>query len=492
MNRRQLLRTLSISTAGLAFSSPGFSSKGRRPNILFIMSDDHALEAISCYGSYLKDYAKTPNIDRIGVEGMRFSNVCCNNSICSPSRASILTGQYSHKNGVTNLNGAINEESPWVSEELQKAGYQTSVFGKWHLRSTPKGFDEYHVTRGQGKWFDPTFDTPAGVKHIKGYCTDIYTDLAIEWLNGRDKEKPFSLMLHFKAPHHPYDYPERVKGLLRGVKIPEPENLYEDLKKTSPLLKHRREQQMDGENRKSAYYWRHVNDEEPPMEPASNHRERVAAAYQHMMHKYIRAVAVVDENVGRVLDYLEEHGIADNTVVMYTADQGYWLGQHGLYDKRLILEESLKMPFLVRYPKEVRAGATSDLLCSNVDFAETMLDYAGAPAPEAMQGRSLRELLRGERPDDWRKAVFYSYWSAAPDHWGVRTGRYTLVHLPRTDRIEFYDLKEDPGQMMNQANNPAYGNAIAQTERELQRLMREIDIRPHELPDGKGEAPLPR
>jgi len=407
MQRREFIRRAGLGTAGLALTPLGFAAR-RRPNILYIMADDHAQEAISCYGSYLKDYAKTPNIDRIAAEGIRFNNVCCNNSICSPSRASILTGQYSHKNGVTNLNGTIRESSPWVSVELQKAGYSTAVVGKWHLHPLPRGFDDYAVVKRQGQYFNPTFQTPAGAKHMTGYCSDVYADVALDWLRGRDPNKPFCLMLHFKAPHHPYDYPDRVKGFLRGVKIPEPSNLYEDVKKTSPLLKYRRPQQMDGpvrqNARQNAYYWRHVNDKEPPMAPASNHRERVAAAYQHMMHKYIRAVKVVDENVGRVLDYLDENGLAEDTVVIYTADQGYWLGQHGLYDKRLILEESLKMPFLVRYPREIKPGTQCDLLGSNVDFAETLLDWAGAPIPKTMQGRSLRPLCRGERPPDWRKA----------------------------------------------------------------------------------------
>ncbi len=478
LNRRTFLTGLGAAPALAADS---------RPNIVFIMSDDHALEAISSYGSYLKDFAKTPNIDRIANHGMRFNNVCSNNSICSPSRASILTGQYSHKNGVINLNMGINDDSPWVSEELKKAGYQTAVFGKWHLKSTPKGFDDYKVTQRQGKWFDPTFQTPGGVEQMEGYSSDVYTNVALDWLGRHEPDKPFALMLHFKAPHHSYEYPPRVKDLLRGVKIPEPDNLYEDLDQTSPLLKHRRFQQMDGPLQQHSYYWRHVDDTEPPMAPASNHRERVSAAYQHMMHKYIRCVTAVDQNVGRVLDYLDSQGLAENTLVIYTSDQGYWLGQHGLYDKRLILEESLKMPLLVRYPKQIEAGSTNDALCSNVDFAETMLDYAGARVPKAMQGRSLRPLLEGRRPADWRKSLFYAYWSAVPDHWGVRTERYTLVHFPKTDEIEFYDLKEDPTQMVNQANNPAYAAAIEQTERELQRLMREIDIQPGELPDGSGE-----
>jgi arylsulfatase A-like enzyme len=456
----------------------------KAPNIVYIMADDHAAEAISAYDSHLKDFAKTPNIDRIAAEGVRFDNFFCNNSICSPSRASILTGQYSHKNGVTNLNGTINDDSPWVSEELQRAGYQTAVFGKWHLKSMPKGFDNYKVTRGQGAWFDPHFYTPAGEERMKGYSSDVYTDVALDWLGRRNPDRPFSLMLHFKAPHHPYDYPERVGGLLAGVKIPEPASLYEDVEVTSPLLKYRRPARLHLPA-DSSYWRRHKDDEEPPMAPATTHREKVAAAYQHMMHKYIRCVTAVDQNVGRVLDYLDENGLAEDTVVIYTSDQGYWLGQHGLYDKRLILEESMRMPLLVRYPKEIAPGSRCELLGSNVDFAPTMLDYAGAETPAAMQGRSLRPLLQGKKPGDWRQAVFYAYWSAPPDHWGLRTERYTLVHFPKTREIEFYDLKEDPAQNVNQAKNPAYRSAIQRTEGMLEALMKKVDIKPEELPPGE-------
>ena len=389
-----------------------FAAKTRaadHPNIVFILSDDHALEAISCYGGLLKDHAKTPNIDRLAREGIRFTNVCCNNSICSPSRASILTGQYSHVNGVRGLNGTIAANAPWVSVELQRAGYQTAVFGKWHLGNTPKGFDDYGVTRKQGKYFHPTFSSPRGQKKYKGYSSDIYTDVALAWLKQRDREKPFALMLQFKAPHHPYDYPERHDKLLEGLTVPEPPTLYENIEKTSPLLKARLVQQMD---RNRSYYQRHKNDERPRMDPhdPSKPRERVRVAYQHMVKKYIRCVAAVDDNVGRVLAYLDTEGLAEKTLVVYTSDQGYWLGQHGLYDKRLILEESLKMPFIARLPSEIPAGRTCDAICSNVDFAPTLLDFAGATAPKTMQGRSMRPLAAGETPDDWRQSVFYPDW----------------------------------------------------------------------------------
>ena len=248
-----------------------------RPNILFIMSDDHASEAIGAYGSWLKKYCPTPTIDRLAAEGMRFTNVCCNNSICSPSRATILTGQYSHKNGVPSLNGAISEDSPQVAAELQKVGYQTAVFGKWHLTSQPKGFDTYKVTRGQGSWFNPVFFTKTGQWYGKkkkrervpgekheGYCSDVYTDQALQWLKARDAKKPFCMMLHFKAPHHSYEYPERWKDYLKDTLIPEPPSLHEDVEKTSPLLKGVHAWHMVDKN---GYFGRHENDEEPLMWP---------------------------------------------------------------------------------------------------------------------------------------------------------------------------------------------------------------------------------
>ncbi|MHC4146243.1 MAG: sulfatase family protein [Planctomycetota bacterium] len=459
-------------------------SPGARPNIIFIFADDHASEAISAYGSYLKDYARTPNIDRLAREGMLFRNCLCNNSICSPSRASVLTGQYSHKNGVRGLNGTINENSPWFSAELQKAGYQTAVVGKWHLKSWPKGFDRFWVTKGQGRYFNPTFYTkPDGGKVSEtGYSTDVYADYALRWLRQRDTEKPFLLCLHFKAPHHPYDYAQRHGKLLEGVKIPEPPNLYEDIAKTSPRLKNGRGQVMEDKSR-NGYYSRHVKDKVPPMPPhnANNRKARVAAAYQHMMLKYIRCITANDEAVGRVLDFLDDNNLSDSTIVVYTADQGYWLGQHGLYDKRLILEESLRMPLLVRYPGVVKAGSVSEKIAMNNDFGPTFLDYAGAAIPRAMQGVSLRPLLESKPPTDWRTDAFYCYWSR-PGHWGVRTERYTLAHFPRTDEFEFYDNQNDPWQMVNQANNPAYAEAVADCEQRLARLVREIDFSPGDYP----------
>jgi len=467
-----------------------------RPNILFIMSDDHASEAIGAYGSWLKKYCSTPTIDRLAAEGMRFTNVCCNNSICSPSRASILTGQYSHKNGVPSLNGSINEDSPQMAAELQKVGYQTGVFGKWHLTSQPKGFDTYKVTRGQGSWFDPVFFTKTGEWYGKkkkrervpgekheGYCSDVYTDQALQWLKARDARKPFCMMLHFKAPHHSYEYPERWKDYLKDTLIPEPPSLHEDVKKTSPLLKGVHTWHMVDKN---GYFGRHEKDEEPTMWPHDGSiRSKTSAAYQHMIHKYLRAVGAVDDNIKRVIDYLEKERIKDDTLIIYTSDQGYWLGQHGLYDKRLILEGSLKMPFIVRYPKEIKAGSVKEALCSNVDFAPTLLDMAGVAVPKAMQGFSLRPLLRGEKPAYWRKGIWYAYWATGHYHWGVRTQEHKLIRFAGTSDYEFYDLKKDPFEMNNLAGQTGYKRAVTEAGQLLEKLIKQVDIKPDQMPGAK-------
>lgn len=475
--------TLILLTA-LMFGLAMPSRAADRPNILFILSDDHAQEAIGAYGSWLKDFTRTPTLDRLAADGMRFDNLCVNNSICSPSRASILTGQYSHKNGVLNLGGSINATSPVFSEELKGGGYQTAVFGKWHLSSDPRGFDAWAITRGQGDYFDPNLETAAGLKKLKGYYADIYTDLSLDWLKQRDKTMPFALCVQFKGPHHPYDYPERHGKLLEGVTIPEPPTLHEDVEQTSPRLKALLPQQM---SRNTSYYDRHKNDKVPPMGPAgSDAKSQASASYQHMMHKYIRCVAAIDENIQRLLDQLAAEGITDDTLIVYTSDQGYWLGQHGLYDKRLILDESLKMPLIVRYPKLVKPGTVDTHLCSNVDFAPTLLEFAGTPVPAAMQGRSLWPLLRGESPTDWRQAIWYAYWSGPP-HYGIRTADSTLARFPGTDDIEFYDLKADPLQRGSVHADPAYATRIAEAQKLLTATMKEVDIQDVELPgNAKG------
>ena len=447
-------RLLSIPLCLLALLALGQAQAAKRPNILFMMSDDHAAEGIGAYGSWLKDYVHTPAIDRLAAEGMRFTNVCCNNSICSPSRASIISGQYSHVTGALNLGCELKPNAPSYIRDLTNSGYETCIVGKWHMKQFPRGTSDYAVTVGQGSYFNPTLHRPNGKREkYQGYYADRYTDWALKWLKQRDKTKPFYLSLHFKGPHEYFDYPERWAKLHEGVKIPEPPSLHEEITKTSPLLKGKHFSVMyDEEGPKSFYLVYEDFIGKQTDDPA----ERRSLAYQHLIHKYIRCVAAIDDNVKRVIDQLRAEGTLDNTLVIYTSDQGYWLGQHNMHDKRLILEESLKMPLIVRYPKEIKAGSVNTRLGMNIDFGPTMLDYAGVAIPSVMQGVSLRPLLQGNTPADWRTSIFYAYYNRSPKHWGIRTDRYKLIRFPDTEVVEFYDLQEDPQEMYIRGSEPGY------------------------------------
>ena len=467
-------RLLSTPLCLVALLALGQAQAAKRPNILFMMSDDHAAEGIGAYGSWLKDYVHTPAIDRLATEGMRFTNVCCNNSICSPSRASIISGQYSHVTGALNLGCELKPNAPSYIRELTNSGYETCVVGKWHMKQFPRGTSDYAVTVGQGSYFNPTLHRPNGKREkYQGYYADRYTDWALKWLKQRDKTKPFYLSLHFKGPHEYFDYPERWAKLHEGVKIPEPPSLHEEITKTSPLLKGKHFSVMyDEEGPKSFYLVYEDFIGKQTDDPA----ERRSLAYQHLIHKYIRCVAAIDDNVKRVIDQLRAEGTLDNTLVIYTSDQGYWLGQHNMHDKRLILEESLKMPLIVRYPKEIKAGSVNTRLGMNIDFGPTMLDYAGVAIPSVMQGVSLRPLLQGNTPADWRTSIFYAYYNRSPKHWGIRTDRYKLIRFPDTEVVEFYDLQEDPQEMYNRGSEPGYRKQIATTQKQLNSLMTEVGV----------------
>ena len=452
-----------------------------RPNIIFIMSDDHAAHAISAYGSRIN---KTPNIDRLAIGGMKLNNCFCTNSICTPSRAAILTGQYSHKNGVYTLNDKLDGSRNNVAKELQAAGYQTAMIGKWHLVNTPTGFDHWNILPGQGAYYDPEFITAAGRKKYTGYCTDLIGDFSLEWLKGRDKTKPFFLMCHHKAPHRPWQPSPKYAKLFEGIDIPEPDNLLdkhvgmaaspsavkmrvgEDTTKTD--LKVDRPAGLEGEALKK---W----------------------AYQLYIKDYLRCVQSVDDNVGRVLDYLEAEKLAENTLVIYTSDQGFFLGDHGFFDKRLMYEESLRMPLLARLPGVTKAGSVSDEMVLNVDFAATFLELAGRAKPAEMQGRSFEKVLAGGKAKEPRKAVYYRYWMHndgdhhVPGHYGVRTKDYKLIYYygkplgmtgafePATaPEWEFFDLRKDKREMTNRYSEPAYQGVIAKLKVELARLQKEV------------------
>ena len=393
------------------------------PNILFIMADDHAANAISCYGSRIN---RTPNIDRIAAEGVRFENCFCTNSLCSPSRASILTGQYSHINGVYTLADSLDENRRNVAGILREAGYQTSVVGKWHLHSNPSGFDYWNIIPdedrgGQGRYYNLVLSEMGKVRQHKGYATDIITDLTIKWLKDRDKNKPFFLLCHHKAPHRPWNPDSKHAKMYEDAEIPEPFNLLDDYESRSRAAAEAK--LKIGEDLT-------LRDLKQPPPPDLKGPAYVKWAYQRYIKDYLRCVASIDDNVGRLLDYLEKEGLAKNTIVIYTSDQGMFLGEHGYFDKRFMYEESIQMPFIMRYPQEIKPGMVIDDIILNVDFAPTFLDYAGIETPSEMQGCSFRPLLIGEKPEDWHTSMYYRYWMHLAHHWvpahyGIRTRRYS-------------------------------------------------------------------
>ncbi len=443
------------------------TQSAERPNILFIMSDDHAAHAISAYGSKVN---KTPNIDRIGKEGMRFSNCFVVNSICTPSRAAILTGKYSHINGVPVFNRF--DGSQWtVAKELQKSGYHTGIIGKWHLQSDPTGFDYWNILPGQGKYHDPDLIEMGQRKTVKGYVTDILTDVSIDFLEHRPKDKPFFLMYHHKAPHRPWEPDEKHAKQFENLKIPEPKTFHDDYKNRSAAA-----------TEAAMRIDRGLTESDVKQKPP----EGLSAAalkswkYQRYMKDYLACVASVDDNVGRMLDYLDKNGLSKNTIVIYTSDQGFFLGDHNWFDKRFMYEESLRMPFLIRYPEKIKSGKVNDAMILNVDFAPTFLEYAGIQPPKEIQGHSIAPLLRGEKPKDWRTSMYYRYYHYPADHkvqphYGVRNERYKLIYFNRINQWELFDLKKDPNEMKSVYGDSKYADVQEKMLAELNRLRVELN-----------------
>ena len=468
------------------------SGEAPRPNILFIMTDDHAAHAISAYGSVINE---TPNLDRIARDGMRFDRCFATNSICTPSRATILTGKYSHLNGVPVFN-RFDGSQPTVAKHLQAAGYYTGMYGKWHLGSDPTGFDRWTILPGQGAYHDPAFLDPNGRHVVKGYATDIITDFALDFLQNRPKDKPFFLMYHHKAPHRPWEPDAKHAHLYDDKDIPEPATLRDDYSTRTDAAREgtqtiakdltRRDlklvppEELEGPERQK---WLNQKPMEVEIEVGGQKKtltgdELVKWKYQRYIKDYLRCVASVDDNVGRVLDYLDKEGLSANTVVIYTSDQGFFLGDHGYFDKRFIYEESIKMPFLVRWPGVIKAGSTQNAMALNIDFAPTFMDIAGLAVPAEMQGRSLVPLLRGQRPADWRTSWYYRYYHDPGDHntrahYGVRTETHKLVYFWKKDQWELYDLEKDPHELHNLYNDPASAELVAKLKRELYRLKKE-------------------
>jgi arylsulfatase A-like enzyme len=462
-----------------------------RPNIIFMMADDHAAHAVSAYGSRIN---RTPNIDRIANEGIRFANFFCTNSICAPCRAVILTGKYSHLNSVRDNVAAFDGTQRTFPKILQEAGYQTIMIGKWHLKSEPTGFDYWNVLPGQGHYYNPDLIEMGEKKQRTGYVTDIITDIALDFLeNRRDPSKPFMMMLHHKAPHRSWRPAPRHLNMYDDVIFPEPDTLFDDYSTRSRAAPEqemtlREYMRLEGDVKMGDPPQR-LNDEQRAAWEAAYGPKREAFGrekpegdafvrwvYKRYMEDYLGCIAAVDESVGRVLDYLDESGLAENTVIIYTSDQGFFLGDHGWYDKRFMYEESLRMPFVVRYPGGIEPGSVNDNIVANLDLAPTFLELADAEIPSDMQGQSLKNLLLNEPVEGWRKSLYYHYYEypavhMAKRHYGARTKQYKLMHFYYDiDAWELYDLEKDPNEINNVYDDPAYANVVTELKAEIKRL----------------------
>lgn len=526
-----LRRILALLFTVLVFAPSLYAQSSGRPNILFIFTDDHAAQAMSAYGSKIN---KTPNLDRIANDGMLFTNCFCTNGICGPSRAVIQTGKHSHLNGFLQNGNTFNGDQQTFPKLLQKVGYQTAVIGKWHLKTAPQGFDYSEVLVGQGPYYNPPMRLNGERKPVKhtGYTTDIITNLAMKWLKeDRDQEKPFMLMYQHKAPHRNWQPSPKHLGMFDDVKIPEPENLFDnyegrgtaamtqdmsiaktmtprDLKLTKP--RNFTPEQLEAWNKGYAA----KNEAFEKMELSGE--ELVSWKYQRYIKDYLRCIASVDDNVGRMLDYLDESGLAKNTVVIYSSDQGFYLGEHGWFDKRFMYEESYRMPLAVRWPGFVKKNAVNHNLVSNLDFAQTLLDIAGAPQPEDMQGKSLKPLMvagpssKGAAPtppltigfdkartdcsqSEWRDSLYYHYYEFFGNrktahmvrrHYGIRTDRFKLIHFYNLEEYELYDLHRDPREMTSLHEDPEYAGVMDDLKKRVAQL--QVD---YKVPDDRGSVP---
>jgi arylsulfatase A-like enzyme len=493
----------------------------QRPNILFLFSDDHAIKSISAYGGPLADVAPTPSIDQLARQGAVFLNSFCANSICGPSRATILTGKHSHKNGFMRNTGKGMDQTQWtVAKELQANGYNTAVIGKWHLKTTPVGFDHWEIFPGQGSYYNPVFVQQDGSqKRFEGYATDLTTDKAINWLDSRDDSKPFFLMCQHKAPHRTFAPALRHLDAFTDVQIPEPETLFDDYaNRSSTLARNQMEIDRhfdwayDAKVRKNERgdvvlpkpdrygtpeYNRMTNQQKQvwdahfgPQNQAFladfkagklSHQEIVRWKYQRYMKNYLATVKAVDESVGRMLKYLDDNGLAENTIVIYSSDQGFFLGEHGWYDKRWMFEESFRMPFLVRWPGVVKPQSQPTELIQNIDYAPTFLEMAGLSVPAEIQGNSLVPIMNGT-VKKWRESLYYAYYEfgehAVPQHFGVRSMTHKLFFFPATNEWNMFDLTNDPQEMVNVHNQPKYKRVQASLEQEFDRLRVQYDAPP--------------
>lgn len=508
----------------------------KQPNIIFIMSDDHTTQGFGVYGSRLASLDPTPTIDRLAHEGILLENVFCTNSICTPSRASIMTGQYGHVNGVYDLGGKLEPERQTLAHEVKKQGYETAMIGKWHLKHAPEAFDYYQVLPGQGKYFDPILYGRDGEEKMeikfeqgiirevqatqyKGHSSDVITDISLDWLaNKRDKSKPFFLMHHFKAPHDFFEYAPRYQEYLEDVEIPEPASLWYNANNGSIATRGENDSLTDtigssiGHRNIIRNMGMHMK-----IDPSIPDPVYKKLAYQEYLKRYLRCVKGVDDNVKRLFDFLESEDLMDNTIIIYTGDQGFMLGEHDYIDKRWMYEESMRMPFLVRYPKKIKAGTRSDAIINNTDFAPTIIELAGGKAPSSMQGSSFKEILEtGKEPGGWQQETYYRYWMHMahkhnnPAHFGIRTKDYKLIFYYGIDykersgdpqkwannpasmssfqtpaAWEFYDLRKDPQEMDNRYGQAAYAEVIKDLKVRLKKLRADIKENDADFPQIK-------
>lgn len=516
LSRRAFMKQSAAGTTAAlaaAFTRSSARAEGQRPNIVWIYSDDHAQKAVSAYGGPLSGVAPTPNIDRIAQNGMVFRNSFVTNSLCGPCRAVILTGLHSHLNGFRQNGDRFDGGQQTFPKLLQQAGYQTAVYGKWHLETDPTGFDAWEILPGQGCYYNPDFQSAQGTKRETGYVTDIIADKALDWMqHRRDPQKPFMIMIQHKAPHREWEPGPDHLNDFNDVEIPEPPTLFDDyagrgtaareqdmsiektMRVTSDLKVWGDEIPKEDMGSWKRTYGRMTEEQRAAWDAAYARRKEEYASgtlegkalvrwkYQQYMKDYLRCIRSVDDNVGRVLDYLEKTGLDKNTVVFYSSDQSFYLGEHGWFDKRFIYEESFRTPLVAQWPGVIQPGSSTGNLVQNLDMAETFLAIAGVPVPKTMQGLSLVPLMKGEQPADWRTSLYYQYFEGEGKvhnvykHYGVRNDRYKLAHFHTLGEWEFYDLEKDPQEMKNQYGNPDYADQVAALKAELARLREQYRV----------------
>lgn len=511
------------------FAITSCSTHTEKLNILYIMSDDHAAQAIGAYQSHLARLNPTPALDQLAKEGVLFENCFATNSICTPSRACIMTGQYSHVNGILDLEDQLDPAKHDTLEparhylpiEMRKQGYETAIIGKWHLQTEPN-FDYYNVLPGQGKYFNPVLIEkgenawPDNQKKFEGFSADVITDLTIAWIRKRDKNKPFFLMHHYKAPHEPFSYPERYNDYLENTDIPEPVSLYFRDGWGSEATRGRNDSLIHsiGSSVSSRNEYRNCVDEYK-IDTTLSRDLQTHYAYQNYLKRYLRCVKAVDDNLHRLFNFLKECGLWENTVIIYTSDQGMMLAAHDLIDKRWMYDESMRMPFIVRDPRSDQAHKRTDLIINNTDFAPAIIELAGGKVPEYMQGRSFLQEIYGKTPESWRTGTYYRYWMHlehldVPAHFGLRTLEYKLIFFygrhydndmygtkslywiehsamirPTPPAWEFYDLKRDPQELINQYHNPDYQDIISGLKEDLARQREELGDTDEKYPEIK-------